>query len=71
MVEIGGAKDFIVTCIFPKIIVFFIKINVTSYFLGVRIIAPEENLPLVRVRVMVRISVRVRVRGNFPRGQLT
>ena len=34
-----------------------------------QIIAPEQNCPLVRVRVWVRISLRLG--GNFPPGQLS
>ena len=41
----------------------------TTVFNGVRKIAPEENCPLVRVRVWFRISVRIRAGGNFSWGQ--
>ena len=35
------------------------------FLTGVRTIAPEENNPLVKVRVWVRVKFRIRVRGQF------
>ena len=32
---------------------------------GVRTIVPEENCPLVRVRIWFRIRVTIRVEGQF------
>ena len=43
----------------------------TTVFNGVRKIAPEENCPLVRVRVWFRISVRIRAgEGQFSSGAI-